>query len=104
MTKRYPAKRDEVVYLLRRHAPELERFGLISLSLFGSVARNQSTRDSDVDLIAEFAPGKPDGLFEFVELKGYLSNIVGRPVDLITLSTIKPRLKAHILKEAIRVI
>lgn len=105
ISRRRPAERDQVLWHLRRHADELaQRFGVASLSLFGSVARGRSRRESDVDLLVEFEPGRPSGMLEFVELKGWLENILGRPVDLVTPTNLKPRIRERVLKEAIRVL
>lgn len=100
-----PAQREEVLYHLRRHVDDLHgRFGVVGLLLFGSVVRGASRRESDVDLIVEFEPGRPGGMLEFVALKGWLESILGRPVDLVTPDTLKPRLRERILKEAVRVL
>lgn len=99
--RRRPAQRDEIVEQLLRHRHRLDRFGVGSLSLFGSVVRNEARRDSDVDLLVHFEPGHPRGLFEFVELKNVLEGLLGRPVDLITAANIKPRLRERILGEAV---
>jgi len=105
ISRNRPANRDQVLWHLRRNAPILtERFRVTTLALFGSVARGQSKRESDVDLLVEFAPGYPEGMLEFVELKGWLESILGRPVDLVTPANIKPRIRERILKEAIHVI
>jgi predicted nucleotidyltransferase len=93
--------RDEIIRLLREHRPELERFGVKSLALFGSAARGEEREDSDVDLLVEFQ--HPVGLFEFVDLKGYLEGLLGRRVDLGTPASLKPRLREPILKEAVYV-
>jgi predicted nucleotidyltransferase len=54
-------KRDEVIRVLREHRGELrEQFGVKSLALFGSVARDEATGTSDVDLLVEFE--RPIGL------------------------------------------
>jgi predicted nucleotidyltransferase len=100
---RHPARRDEIIERLRESRHHLDRFGVSSLALFGSVVRDEARPQSDVDLLVEFEPGRPDGLFQFVELKNVLEGILGRPVDLITAANIKPRLKARILGEAVRV-
>lgn len=99
--RRKPAQRDDIIEQLRRHRARLDRFGVRSLALFGSVVRNQARRDSDVDLLVEFEAGRPDGLFQFVELKNVLEGLLGRPVDLITAANIKPRLRDRILGEAV---
>lgn len=100
---RAPISRDEVVEKLRRHQDLFLRFGVKSASLFGSVVRDQARPLSDVDLMVEFHPGQPGGLFRYVELKHALEGLLGRPVDLITKTNIKPRLKARILAECLPV-
>ncbi len=102
--RREPARRDDIIEKLQAHRQVAERFGVEKLSLFGSVLRDEARPDSDVDLMVEFAPGRPRGLFEFVELKNALEGVLGRPVDLITAANIKPRLKERILGEAVRVL
>lgn len=96
---RPPALRDEVMEKLRAHQDLFERFGVRSASLFGSVVRDQARPMSDVDLMVDFLPGEPGGLFRYVELKHALEGILGRPVDLVTKGNIKPRLQRRILAE-----
>jgi predicted nucleotidyltransferase len=76
--------------------------GVRELALFGSVARDQAGPDSDVDLLVEF--DRPVGMFAFLELKEYLEELLGTPVDLVTRSALKPQLHDRILAEAIGVI
>lgn len=102
--RRQPAHRDDIIAKLQASRHVAERFGVAALSLFGSVVREDARPDSDVDLMVEFLPGRPRGLFEFVELKHALEGILGRPVDLITAANVKPRLKQRILGEAVRVL
>ena len=60
-------KRDEALNLLHTHQTELrEKYGVQSLSLFGSVARDQARPDSDVDLLVEF--NRPVGVFGLLAL------------------------------------
>ncbi len=92
---------DEALQILAAHRHEIDKFGVKSLAIFGSVARNEAQPDSDVDILVEFA--KPVGLFEFVDLKDYLQNLLGCPVDLGTPTSLKPRLHDQVLKEAIYV-
>lgn len=101
--QRQPVTRDEVVDTLRLHRALFERFGVVSASLFGSVVRDEARPMSDVDLMVEFAPGQPGGLFRYVELKHALEGLLGRPVDLITKGNIRPRLKDRILAECMPV-
>ncbi|MDA8229872.1 MAG: nucleotidyltransferase family protein [Magnetospirillum sp.] len=89
---------------LRSHLDLFARFGVRSASLFGSVVRDQAKPHSDIDLMVEFHPGQPGGLFRYVELKHALEGLLGRPVDLITAGHIKPRLKQRIAQECVRVV
>jgi predicted nucleotidyltransferase len=101
--RRQPITRDEVVARIQDNAHLMERFGVKSLALFGSVVRNDAKPTSDIDLMVSFHPGHPGGLFRFVELKHALEGLLGRPVDLITSGNIKPRLRRRIMAECMPV-
>ena len=92
-------KRDEVLALLAGYRAELNKYGVKSLAIFGSVARNEATEESDIDILVEFS--QPVGLFEFVRIKAHLEKILNRPVDLVTPEALKKQLKEQILKEAV---
>ena len=93
-------QRDEILALLKSHWRELKKFGVHSLSIFGSIARNQARKNSDIDILVDFE--KPVGLFEFVRLKLYLEEVLGRKVDLVTPEALRKELRDAILREAIR--
>lgn len=101
--RRTPARREDIVEILNTHRRQIERFGVRSLSLFGSVVRGEAKPHSDVDLLVEFEPDTVLGLFAFVELKNVLEGLLGRPVDLITGANIKPRIKKRVMAEALPV-
>lgn len=95
-------KRDDVIRILKAHQAELHgQYGVKSLALFGSVARNEARPDSDVDLLVEF--NQKVGLFAFIGLKLYLEAQLGCKVDLGTPRSLKPGVKANVLREAIHV-
>ena len=75
--------------------------GVKSLAVFGSLARGEATRTSDIDILVEF--DRPVGLFEFIRLKLYLEDLTGRWVDLVTPEAIRPAMRAAILNEAVHV-
>jgi len=91
----------EIIDRLNEGKRNLESFGVSSLSIFGSFARGDDQADSDIDLLVEF--NKPNGLFEFIRLKTYLEELLGRPVDLVTPDALKPQLRERILSESIHV-
>jgi predicted nucleotidyltransferase len=95
-------KREEVLRILSQHRGQFEqRHGVQFLALFGSVARDQVSPESDIDLLVEFAirPGF-DG---YMRLKEHLESLLGRRVDLVMTGALKPSLRPEIDREAIRV-
>ena len=93
-------ERDKILSLLKSRRRQLKKFGIHSLSIFGSVARDQAHTNSDVDILVDFE--KPIGLFEYARLQMYLEEILERPVDLVTPEALRPELREEILREAIR--
>jgi uncharacterized protein len=87
---------ERVIATLRAHEAELRRAGIRHLSLFGSVARGDAKPSSDVDLAAELDPAARIGLFALGALERRLTELVGRPVDLLAEPVEKPRLRANI--------
>ena len=68
--------------IIRNHADEIRnKFGVKSLCIFGSVARNEQTPHSDVDICVDMAPK----MMLVIRLKRYLENILNCSVDLIRL-------------------
>lgn len=93
-------KRDEVLAILLAHQTKLKDFNVKSLLLFGSVARDEATAESDVDLLVEFE--QPAGLLIFVRLQRYLEKILECSVDLGTTDSLKSYLQEPVLGEAVR--
>lgn len=92
--------RDEVLAILVDHQTKLKNFNVKSLFLFGSVARDEATAESDVDLLVEFE--EPVGLLTFVRLQRYLEKILKCSVDLGTTDSLKSYLQEPVLREAVR--
>ena len=91
-----------VLKLLSEHREQVrDRFGAKRLALFGSAARDELRDDSDIDVLVEFdGPATFDGYFD---LKTYLEQLLGRPVDLVTEKGLRPRARRHVEKDLIRV-
>jgi uncharacterized protein len=94
--------RAMILDLLNQHRDEfLKRFGARHLALFGSAARDELRVDSDIDVLVEFdGPATYDGYFD---LKTYLEQLLGMPIDLVTEKGLKPRARRHVEKDLIRV-
>lgn len=93
--------RETILQLLRIHRAELTRMGVRSVALFGSAARGDLQPDSDIDLLADLAP--PYTYDRYIQVKFFLEDLFGRPVDLVMPETLKPRLRPYVEKEAIYV-
>ena len=94
-------KRVDVLRKLSECQAELDTLGVASLSLFGSVARDDAVSTSDIDLLVEFR--EPVGLFGYYELKERLERILGAQVDLATPAGLKARIRDRVLYDAIHV-
>jgi predicted nucleotidyltransferase len=94
--------RDEVRRILREHDAELaQKYGVRSLALFGSVARDEAGPASDVDLLVEF--DHPVGYFALFALQDHLESLLGCKVDLGTPDSLKPRIRKRVMGECVRV-
>lgn len=94
--------KKELEQKLAAHRRELREMGVVSLAVFGSVVRNESTPQSDIDLLVEF--DRDVGLFHLFRIQHRLEEIIGvQTVDLIQRGAIHPALREHILSEAVNV-
>ena len=75
------------------------RYGVARLMIFGSVARGTAEPSSDVDVLYELQPGRRLG-WEIEDLSDELSELFGRPVDLVSRAALHERLRAAVLAEA----
>lgn len=86
--------------LINQNFEQLNRnFGVKKIAIFGSTARGENTKKSDIDIIVEL--NKSIGFFTFIKLENHLQQILGRKVDLATKGSLKPAIKKAALKEAI---
>ena len=74
-------------------------YGIARLMIFGSVARGTADPSSDVDVLYELQPGRRLG-WEIEDLSDELSELFGRPVDLVSRAALHERLRAAVLAEA----
>jgi predicted nucleotidyltransferase len=76
------AKRGEIRETAARHRGR-------AIAVFGSVARGEERSDSDLDFLVEFEPGS--SLFDLVRLQEGLRELLGHPVDVVSLGGLLPR-------------
>jgi len=92
----------EIRTLLAEHkAKLLEKYGVKEIGVFGSYLREEQKETSDVDILVEFK--RPVGMLTFINLKNYLSDLLGINVDLVTKKALKPRIGERILSEVVYV-
>ncbi|MFH1095079.1 MAG: nucleotidyltransferase family protein [Candidatus Micrarchaeota archaeon] len=75
------------------------RFGIRSIAIFGSYARREQTKKSDLDILAEFE--RTPSLFQLLGAERYLSQKTGMKVDLVYGPGLKPRFARTISAEAV---
>ena len=94
--------RDEILNLLRNYKNNnLNKYNIIELGLFGSIARNQASEDSDVDICIKT---KTPDMFALVHIKEELQNLLSNSIDIVRIrDKMNPYLKKRIDNEAIYV-
>lgn len=93
--------REEIIATLRAHQVELRRRGVRHAALFGSLARGESKRTSDIDILIELEPQAPVGLFEYVGITQYLADLFPVRVDVANRSTLKPLVRPSVERDAL---
>lgn len=94
-------KQNKVLDVLKSNKQYIQsNFMVNSIGLFGSYARNDFHGKSDIDILVTFSEPTFD---HYMDLKFYLEDIFGRPVDIVMEKTVKKRLKKTILQETLYV-
>jgi len=82
--------------------PILKKYGVSRASLFGSVVRGDTHKNSDVDILVEVPKDK--SLFDMMDIQFELEDVLKKKVDLVEYHLIKPRLKSYILKDQVQIL
>ena len=98
----YMHTKDEYLHQLRRFKQQhSSEYGIERIGIFGSVARDEQTESSDIDICIE---SPPMGLFMFSGLCLTLEKLLGAPVDIVRMrKNMNPRFRERIEKEMIYV-
>ncbi|MEX2684832.1 MAG: nucleotidyltransferase family protein [Candidatus Sigynarchaeota archaeon] len=90
---------ETVKAILVKHKPHLkERFNVREIGIFGSFARGEQKKKSDIDILVTFY--QPIGL-DFIDLIDYLEEILGKKVDLVTPGGLRQELKPTIMHDVV---
>ena len=76
-----------------------KEYGVSKIGVFGSFVFGDYRDDSDIDLLVEF--NKPIGLFDFIGLENYLTDKLGRKVDLVAKKGLKRYIRKNILNSVV---
>jgi len=95
-------KDDLLKYLLDKKAFLRERFGVTRIGVFGGFAREEQTKQSDIDLVVEFEKGKKN-LHTFLQVKRLLESELSRKVDLGFVHSLRPAVRENIKENIIYV-
>jgi predicted nucleotidyltransferase len=90
MTAKFPFDLSRMIDICRQNDVSM-------IGIFGSMARGESKKKSDIDLIVRFAKRK--SLLGMVRLERELTEALGRKVDLLTEAAISPYMRERVLKE-----
>jgi predicted nucleotidyltransferase len=82
--------------------PVLQRYFIKRAAFFGSFAKGNSNKNSDVDLLIE--PGKGFTMFELLKIESEISNLINRKVDLVEYSALKSSIRDEVLLSAITIL
>ncbi|MEW5828741.1 MAG: nucleotidyltransferase family protein [Chloroflexota bacterium] len=93
--------REEIITKIKANRSALDRFGVRALALFGSAARDKIRKGSDVDFLVQFDKST---WANYIGLKFYLEELLGREVDLVTPKALKPATKPSIEKDLLYVV
>lgn len=91
----------QILTLKKKIIPILKKYKIKKAGIFGSYARGEAKKRSDVDILVQL--GKPLG-FEFAGMAIELEEKLKKKVDLVTYKYVHPKLKDQILKEEIRIL
>lgn len=94
-------QRDEIITTLWQYEAQFAGFGVKSLAIFGSVARNELRPDSDIDILVDFEGAATFN--QYMDLKFLLEDVFNRSIDLVTRKSLRAQLRQRIEQEAIYV-
>jgi len=92
---------QEILAKLRENESALRARGVRHAALFGSRARGDDRRDSDIDIMVEFDPAARVTVFNYAGLKDYIAGLFDGPVDVVNRDGLKPYLHPAATADAI---
>ena len=94
-------KRDEIIATLKEREADLRSHGVTHAALFGSVARNEQSAESDIDILVDLDPAVVVTMFDYAGVKDYVASLFQGSVDVIDREALKPRVRPRATADAI---
>lgn len=92
--------KGEILNMLKGLLPEIqERYHVRSLALFGSFARDESSVESDVDVLVDFKKGA--SLFDLTGLGCFLEDALQKKVDVVSRKALRKEISESVYHDAI---
>jgi len=85
-------KRDQIFTIARQ-------YGARNVRIFGSIARGEGKRDSDLDVLVDLEPGR--SLLDIIAIKQDLEDLLNTKVDVVTEAAVSPYIRDEVLRQAI---
>jgi len=95
--------RESIIRTIRAQEGALRALGVTQLALFGSAARGDDRRDSDVDVLIDVDFERPFTFVEYFDVRDRLSAALERQVDVVMRGAVKPRFAARIADDLVSV-
>jgi predicted nucleotidyltransferase len=92
---------SDALETLRRSESALRSRGVRRAALFGSVARGENRPDSDIDIMVEIDPEAHITVFDYVDIKEYITGLFDGPVDVVSRDSLKPYVRPTATADAI---
>ncbi len=96
--------RRQAASIVNEHAEVIRARGVTRLALFGSLARGDAGNQSDVDVVVDIEPGRKFSLIDLASLRVILSDILGCEADVVIREDLRPRFRAEIERDTVRVL
>jgi len=93
--------KEQYIHILRKFVDDHgSEYSIVRMGIFGSVARGEDTKESDIDVLVEF--GSPIGI-EFIDLSYLIEEALDRKVDIVSRKGIKEKYYKEIEKDIVYV-
>ena len=88
---------------MQLHEDGIRARGVTRIALFGSIARDESTDDSDIDIVVDIDTDRRFSLIDLSGLRLYLCDVLAGEIDVVIREDLRPKFRARIAADELRV-